>query len=192
MRTTTTHELPLPELIHKLDAAVRIGEVQRTTARIKSELEDFCARPDHALPSRFCECRPDGYARRLLHRDPDLGYTVVVMTWGPGQGTELHDHAGIWCVECVVQGELLVTQYDAVEQDGDRFRFEKRQQLRAGVGTAGCLIPPFEYHTLTNALPDRATVTLHVYGGEMSFCNLYRPDDAGWWQQIAKDLGYAS
>ena len=71
-------------------------------------------------------------------------------------------------------------------------------ELIAGVdeavrlGTAGCLIPPFEYHTLANALSDRPTITLHVYGGEMDFCNLYRPTDQGWWHQVPRSLEYAN
>ena len=47
-----------------------------------------------------------GYGRRLLHRDPRGRYTVVVMTWGPGQGTPIHDHANLWCVECVYRGNV--------------------------------------------------------------------------------------
>jgi len=192
MDVTTTEERSIDDLIPRLDAAVRLGELRATTGRVKSELEDFCRERPVALPGGFDECRPDGYARRLLHRDEELGYTVVVMTWGPGQATELHDHAGIWCVECVLSGKLAVTQYDLVERQGARFRFEQQKLVNAGVGTAGCLIPPFEYHVLANALPDRATVTLHVYGGEMDFCNLYRPDGPGWWTQLPKNLDYAS
>ena len=70
-------------------------------------------------PNAFIACGPDGYARRLLHRNDDLGYTAVVMTWGPGQRTPLHDHAGIWCVEGVVSGQMDVTQFDLVDESGD-------------------------------------------------------------------------
>ena len=51
-------------------------------------------------------------------------YTAVVMTWGPGQKTPLHDHAGMWCVECVVEGELEVVQFDLMEQADGRCRFD--------------------------------------------------------------------
>lgn len=189
--TTATNDEALRGLIHKLDAAVRLGDVPLTTETVKRELQAFCRRGG-VLPERYCSCRPEGYARRLLHRDLGLRYTMVAMTWGPGQGTELHDHAGIWCVECVLAGELEVTQYDVVARERDRFRFERRQRVQAGVGTAGCLIPPFEYHVLANALTDRPTLTLHVYGGEMDFCNLYRPGDSGWWIRVPKQLDYAN
>lgn len=192
MNVRTTGERSVDDLIRRLDAAVRLGDVRATTQRVKSELEALCGASAVALPERFSECRPDGYARRLLHRDEELGYTVVVMTWGPRQATELHDHAGIWCVECVLSGAVEVTQYELVERQGARLRFEPQKLVKAGVGTAGCLIPPLEYHVIANALPDRASMTLHVYGGEMDFCNLYRPDGPGWWTQSAKNLDYAN
>ena len=143
-----------------------------------------------ALPQQLTAPVDDSYARRLLHHDPALDYTVVVMTWGPGQGTPLHDHAGMWCVECVVEGELDVTQYDLEDRSGERCRFNAAQTLRAGVGDAGCLIPPYEYHVLANARRDRKAVTLHVYGGEMEQCNVYEPGDDGWFTPRARALSY--
>ena len=53
------------------------------------------------------------------------------MTWGPGQGTPLHDHAGIWCVECVVEGEMEVRQYDLVEENAGSFRFVPQPSIEA-------------------------------------------------------------
>ena len=47
-------------------------------------------------------------------------YSAIVMTWGPGQGTAVHDHGGLWCVEGVVDGEIAVTQYD-VEPEPDGY-----------------------------------------------------------------------
>lgn len=181
----------IAELMHKLDSAIELGQVERITDRVKQELERF-SQGGLALPERFRQARRDSYARRLLHRAPADAYTVVVMAWGPQQHTELHDHAGIWCVECVLEGELDVLQYDLVEQQGDRCRFVERKKVRAGVGNAGCLIPPFEYHVLGNALDNATTVTLHVYGGEMDRCNCYRPQGPGWWQKSPKRLEYSA
>jgi predicted metal-dependent enzyme (double-stranded beta helix superfamily) len=178
------------ELVGRLDRAVGLSDVRDVTERVKRELQGLCRSTATELPPRFREARPDCYARRLLHRDADRGYSVVVMTWGPGQGTELHDHAGMWCVECVLQGELNVTQFDLLEAAEDRFRFEQRVSVSAGVGDAGCLIPPHEYHVLTNRLQDDTTITLHVYGGEMDHCNLFLPQSGGWWARSQRRLDY--
>ncbi len=177
-------------LIDRLNAAVELREVPRVTGQIKKELAALISRSAVRLPDHLAAPEPGTYARRLVHRDENRGYTVVAMIWGPGQQTELHDHAGIWCVECVMEGMLDVTQYDLVERDQGRCRFKAQSKVRAGVGHAGCLIPPFEYHVLSNPLSDRTSITLHVYGGEMDHCNVYLPCAEGWWEPSTKQMHY--
>lgn len=181
----------LEPLVERINAAVRLGDVSRVTAGLKTSLTDLIRRTAFRLPDRLTRVCPDSYARRLVHRDRGLGYTVVAMIWGPGQHTELHDHAGMWCVECVLAGEIDVVQYDLVEQHADRCQFVQQSRVRAGIGTAGCLIPPHEYHVLHNSLSDQASITLHVYGGEMDHCNLYLPEAGGWWKKMSKHMEYS-
>jgi predicted metal-dependent enzyme (double-stranded beta helix superfamily) len=142
-----------------------------------------------AMPSRYTRPVEGSYARRLLHRDADGEYTIVVMTWGPDQKTALHDHAGIWCVECVVDGNMEVAQYDLIAEQDEAFRFQQRSRVIAGRGSAGCLIPPFEYHTLAN-VNETPSVTLHVYGGEMDHCHVFEPAADGSYRRVRKDLAY--
>jgi predicted metal-dependent enzyme (double-stranded beta helix superfamily) len=171
--TATAHDVEV--LLDHLREAVRLGDPEAITGRIKEDLEHFAAH-GVLLPERFHRLKPDGYGRRLLHRDPELGFTAVVMTWGPGQHTALHDHAGIWCVEGVLEGEMEVTRFDKIEESAEGLcRFEEKGHMRAGVGSAGALIPPYEYHVLGNAHPERLALTLHVYGGEMDHCSIFEP-----------------
>ena len=174
----------------KLDAAVAGQDVRSIANKVKDALQDALKCNGLDLPPAMVAARLDSYARRLLHRDPDDRYTVVVMTWGPGQRTALHDHAGIWCVECVVDGEMEVAQYDLVSTEGEAFRFTRQNTVTASRGSAGCLIPPFEYHTLANARDDRASVTLHVYGGEMDHCHAFEPAGDGSYRRVRRDLSY--
>jgi predicted metal-dependent enzyme (double-stranded beta helix superfamily) len=182
----------LHELVGRLDTAVALGDVRSITQQVKEDLQAFTAGGARGLPGACLAAAGDSYARRLVHRAPGDAYTIVAMTWGPRQHTELHDHAGIWCVECIVQGRLEVTQYDLVDERGGQCRFEPRTKVVAGVGDAGCLIPPFEYHVLANPFDDRTAVTLHVYGGEMDHCNAYRPQPGGWWARTPKRLTYTA
>jgi 3-mercaptopropionate dioxygenase len=180
----------LTELIARLEAAVEAGSSEAITARVKRDLEDMLGRSALVLPERFRVTRSDTYARRLLHRDPNNRFTAVVMTWGAGQGTPVHDHGGLWCVEGVVEGEMAVTQYN-VHSEGDRFRVTPvGKPLAAGVGTAGRLIPPTDYHVLANALHDRASITLHVYGGDLDGCRIFQPAADGLYQQSRRALSY--
>jgi len=180
---------PSTDVRQRLDAVVHNESPTSIPEMVKAVLIDAMQSGDLVLPAAMKTPRPDTYARRLFHRDPSGHYTMVVMTWGPGQKTALHDHAGIWCVECVVDGNMEVAQFDLLAEADGAYRFEQRNRIVAGRGSAGCLIPPFEYHTLGNAAPT-PSVTLHVYGGEMDHCHIFEPAADGSYRRVRKDLHY--
>jgi 3-mercaptopropionate dioxygenase len=114
------------------------------------------------LPDCVFDYEADHYCRRLIHQDEQLGYTIMAMTWGPGQSTPVHDHAGMWCVEAVWHGQIEVVQYELIEREQDRFHLEPRTTMRTGVGSAGSLIPPHEYHTIANPTPKSGSHHPHL------------------------------
>jgi predicted metal-dependent enzyme (double-stranded beta helix superfamily) len=179
------------EVRSRLDAVVHSERLERVPGLVKAVLVDSMQCGSLAVPDNFRTPIEGTYARRLLHRDPQGRYTMVVMAWGPGQKTALHDHAGIWCVECVVDGRMEVAQYDLQSEQDGRYRFAERSRVLAGRGSAGCLIPPFEYHTLGNAA-ETPSITLHVYGGEMDHCHVFEPADDGSYRRVRKELAYHS
>jgi predicted metal-dependent enzyme (double-stranded beta helix superfamily) len=180
----------LTELVQRLDEAVGQRNDETCCRRVKDALVGLI-REGLDLDARFIQPERDHYARRLLHRDPAGRYTVIAMVWGPGQGTPLHDHAGIWCVECVYRGQLDVTSYSV--RGGDPatgvVEFEVETRITAGIGEAGALIPPFEHHVLANAEPT-PSVTIHVYGGEMTHCHVFVPVAAGGFRREFRELHY--
>jgi predicted metal-dependent enzyme (double-stranded beta helix superfamily) len=114
-----------------------------------------------------------------------------VMTWGPGQGTAVHDHGGLWCVEGVVDGEIAVTQYLVAPDPDGFYRVTPIGSLLAGTGSAGCLIPPTDHHVLANARPSKASVTLHVYGGDLDDCKVFLPATPdGRYEETTKMLAF--
>jgi predicted metal-dependent enzyme (double-stranded beta helix superfamily) len=164
-----------------LDAAVARGEAQAVTAALRDALEQLIRDPAVRLPDCVCVPVAGHYARRELYRSREHGYSVVAMTWGPGQGTPLHDHDGRWCVEGVWQGQLDIVQYELLEQAGERFRFRVAGRSCAGAGSAGSLIPPHEYHTIHNGDPDRIAISVHVYQAPLESCAYFRPQEDGWY-----------
>jgi predicted metal-dependent enzyme (double-stranded beta helix superfamily) len=190
---TATPVTALHELIHRLDDAVAVRDDAVCCRRVKQVLTDVIGRGERFLDAALLQPASDRYARRLVHRDPAGRYTVLAMVWDRGQGTGLHDHAGIWCVECVYEGRIRVTSYSVRGGDPEEDLVEFRQEavVLAGVGEAGALIPPFEYHVLQN--PDeQPAVTLHVYGGEMTHCHVYEPVGEGRYRRHYRELAYTS
>ncbi len=175
-------------LLQAIDAAVRADSVESITDDLRARLCALIGDPRIKLPACVYTYTTDHYQRRLLHQDDQLGYSVMAMTWAPGQGTPIHDHSGMWCVEAVWQGAIEVQQYELMEQQGERFRLERRTVMRTGVGSAGSLIPPHEYHTIANPDPQQAAITLHIYAGAMVECCAFQPLVGDWYLREPRSL----
>ena len=176
------------KFIAAIDAAVTAGDQHAVTAAVRNSLCSLIRDHDVQLPACVHEPIVEHYARRELYRSPTHGYSVVAMTWGPGQGTPLHDHSGLWCVEGVWDGELEIVQYELLERDGERFRFRAAGGMHAGPGSAGSLIPPHEYHTIRNTNMDAVAVSLHIYKAEMACCSKFQPIDGEWFIRESSEM----
>ena len=180
------------EMVRRLDEAMTPRDDAGRCRSVKQVLEETFAAGTEFLDDRFLVPNPERYARRLVHRDPDDRYTVIAMVWNVGQGTPLHDHAGIWCVECVYSGRIRVTSYNCHGGDPEKdiVQFKKETVIHAGVGQAGALIPPFKYHILEND-GDMPAITLHVYDDELDHCHIFEPVENGWLRRY-RELSYTA
>lgn len=114
------------------------------------------------------------YARHLLHKDPRERFVVVSLVWLPGQGTPVHDHS-TWGVAGIVANELRIVNYVRLDDGRKPGTAELREAsaISAGPGTVLYVLPPNdEFHLLENA-SHRTTITLHVYGKEITHFNVF-------------------
>jgi 3-mercaptopropionate dioxygenase len=189
---TTARPAKADELIRRLDQAVDTQDTDQLCRNVKRVLAEVVSSGEQFVDPAFLKPAPDKYARRLMHKDPSGRYSVVVMVWDSGQGTPLHDHAGVWCVECVYRGRIRVTSFDLEgDVEAERLQFTPESVVFAGVGEAGHLIPPFEYHMIENPDPT-ASVTIHVYGGELTWCHAFQPLDGGGYKREHRTLSYTA
>ena len=185
----SVHDFPgRSHLIDTIDAAVSLGDNTAVVQALRSDLCRMMRERSVQLPACVLEPVQGHYARREIYISPQHGYGVIAMTWGPGQGTPIHDHDGLWCVEGVWHGQLEITQYDLTERNGERYRFTEVGSLIAGTGSAGSLIPPHEYHTIRNASDTDAAVSLHIYQRAMTCCGIFNDMGDGWHVHSSKQL----
>lgn len=109
----------------------------------------------------ICDAHPQRFTRWLFECERENRYTGLIMVWPAGYATPIHDHAGLWGIELVLQGALGVDDH---EFDGERMHHVGTTVLEEGqscafLGTRG------HAHRCTNLSARRAAVTLHVYGG---------------------------
>jgi hypothetical protein len=98
-------------------------------------------------------------------------HEVWLLTWLPGQGTDLHDHGGSAGALHVVSGELVE---DVVTPADGGARVSVRH-LSAGLGHG---FGPRYVHRVTNRSAAPA-VSVHVYGPALASMTRYRLGPAG-------------
>jgi len=171
-----------------------IGPIARAvksdrTATLAGVLAGLCE-AGALRPELFAPANPDHYARRLIWRDPRGRFVAVAITWAPGQGSPLHDHAGLWGAEIVVDGVMNETMFELIERDaGHRYRFRRGTHRQCRKGAVGVLVPPREYHDFGNDGTEIAH-SFHVYGGDLRSAHTFSECGDGWWTSRRVDLGY--
>jgi 3-mercaptopropionate dioxygenase len=122
---------------------------------------------DDWLPEVFAEPHPEYYRQYLLYADPLDRLSVVSFVWGPGQKTPLHDHL-TWGLVGGLRGRERETSYvkradGGYEPTGSGF-------LEPGETTA--VSPTIgDVHEVANALDDRPSISIHVYGANIGRVN---------------------
>lgn len=118
---------------------------------------------DAWLDDAFAQPHPQFYQQYLLHCDPLERFSVVSFVWGPGQRTPIHDHT-VWGLVGMLRGRERCQPYKREAArwvpDGPERVLEPRM-IEAVSPTIG------DVHVVANGLPDKASISIHVYGGNI-------------------------
>lgn len=148
------------KLVEDVREIVATGNVDRT-AILRLEQVLSLAVPRLQV-SRLCteKLSPGRY---LCYRDPDFGFVVMVMVWGAGHGSAIHDH-GTWGVEAVLKNALRVTNYTGCEVNP-----QPTGDMVIGPGEIMHNLPPDrDVHKVEHPGAGESAISLHIYGREMS------------------------
>ncbi|MBR0678990.1 cysteine dioxygenase [Roseomonas eburnea] len=115
---------------------------------------------DAWLPEDCAQAGPR-YRQYLLHCDPLERFCVVSFVWGPGQKTPVHNHT-VWGLVGMLRGEEISTAM----HPGAPMTMGEVDRLRPGEVVA--VSPNLQdIHVVENAIPDAASISIHVYGGNI-------------------------
>ena len=130
---------------------------------------------DDWLPDEFALPSTESYRQYLLHCDPLERFSVVSFVWGPGQKTPVHDHT-VWGLVGVLRGAEACEEFDLRAGQpvaNGHCHTLQRGQIEAVSPTMG------DWHRVANALPDQASISIHVYGGDIGSVRRHRLDADG-------------
>jgi predicted metal-dependent enzyme (double-stranded beta helix superfamily) len=146
----------------RLVARPAIGEAA-LLADVRPLLRDLITHDDW-LPDAFAEPDPARYRQYLLHCDPLERFSLVSFVWGPGQSTPVHDHT-TWGMVGMMRGKERCQEYrianpgKPLQKTGDHLL--EPGQIDLVSPTIG------DIHLVSNALADRPSVSIHVYGANI-------------------------
>jgi predicted metal-dependent enzyme (double-stranded beta helix superfamily) len=119
---------------------------------------------DDWLPEPFAAPDETAYRQYLLHCDPLERFSVVSFVWGPGQETPIHNHT-VWGLIGLLRGAEFDQHYRA-GPDGQLVA--NGAPIRLEPGDVGAVSPSRgDIHRVRNALPDRVSISIHVYGANI-------------------------
>jgi cysteine dioxygenase len=106
--------------------------------------------------------RPDAYTRTCVYLDER--FEVLLLNWSPGAYSALHDHGAEHCWMMVLEGRLLVDNYDRIDGcDVPRYAVVLPRDSRTlDIGDVDLGSSPANLHRVT-AADSYGAVSLHVY-----------------------------
>jgi predicted metal-dependent enzyme (double-stranded beta helix superfamily) len=129
------------------------------TRRLLAEL----VAADDWLPEGAAAPDRERYRQYLLHCDPLERFSVVSFVWGPGQATPIHNHT-VWGVIGMLRGAENCEPFTRTGDGG--LVAGPAEVLRPG--DLAVVSPSLgDVHRVANALANRPSVSIHVYGGNI-------------------------
>jgi predicted metal-dependent enzyme (double-stranded beta helix superfamily) len=173
----SVHPDPIAPLRDFVVAMTRLVERSQDEPTLLAEGRELLAAliaDDGWLPEAFAQPDPATYRQYLLYCDPLERFSVVSFVWEPGHRTPIHDHT-VWGLVGVLRGAELCREY---APNGDRVvargleHTMTRGMIEAVSPTVG------DWHVVANALTDRPSVSIHVYGANIGAVRRHMVDSA--------------
>lgn len=118
------------------------------------------------------------YTRNLV--DEGNGrFNLMVLCWGEGHGSAIHDHANAHCVMKILQGELCETRYawpSEKKDAGDSSEPEGLKELERnslGLNEICYINDSLGLHRVENPSAVNPAVSLHLYCPPFSRCSVF-------------------
>ncbi|MFT5823543.1 MAG: cysteine dioxygenase [Crocinitomix sp.] len=172
--TSTAHTTETFQSLDELVSALSEGErtsydhIFRSTKLPSSFYEGYCSWSDKS------------YTRNCII-DTEK-FELILLCWGEGQMTPIHDHGGEECWVKIVEGEFR----EKIYQENEAGELTVIKSAVSKTNDISYMIDFMGFHSLEN-LSNKRSMSLHLYAKPIRSCNLY---DAKSGEFVNKDLVY--
>ncbi len=160
----------LKSLIERIEEIISVDTTPNflTNDQVASQLT--CLLKSH--PLRESDWQPyalfDGgrYTRNLIALGEDERFGLMVLAWGPGQASPIHDHAESHCVMKILQGHLKESLFRKTEG-----KLALCKETVLGEGEVAYIHDRIGWHRVANCTGDgKGAVSLHLYAPPIEKC----------------------
>jgi len=143
------------------DDHVNIEEVMDLLASYKSNRADWM---------KYAKFDPHRYTRNLV--DAGNGkYNLMILCWGEGMGSSIHDHSNSNCFVKVLAGKLKETRYEWPKEEGDAM--EVKENTVYDTDGVTYMSDELGLHRMENPSHTDPAVTLHIYIPAFDSCYMF-------------------
>jgi cysteine dioxygenase len=158
----------LDRLVRALDAEF---EREPRGSRVIELLGEYARREDDWR--EYALCSPASYTRNLIERLER--FELMVLCWGSGQESPIHNHEGQDCWMAVLEGAMEELRYPWPDP-GRRGPLLPRGSMTFLAGQVGFIRDEIGLHLIRPAGVGTSGVTLHLYAAPYDECNCYSPE----------------
>ena len=164
-RTPALEQTPrLQHFVTQLDDLLKRTQDEASILERGKVLLAQLVQTDDWLPEDYAQPHLEHYQQYLLYADPNDRFSVVSFVWGPGQATPIHDHT-VWGLIGMLRGAELAQPF---AQNAQGQWQASGPQTRLEPGHVEAVSPRIgDVHRVWNALQDRVSISIHVYGGNI-------------------------
>ncbi|KYM84428.1 Cysteine dioxygenase type 1 [Atta colombica] len=161
----------LRELIDALYEAYNTDNVN--IDYVQNLMMDYKSNP--AEWKKFAKFDRYRYTRNLV--DEGNGrFNLMVLCWGEGHGSAIHDHANSHCVMKMLQGKLCETRYawpEGSEMKNDAEELKELKKNTLDINEICYINDSLGLHRVENPSAVNPAVSLHLYSPPFSSCSVF-------------------
>ncbi|TKR66636.1 hypothetical protein L596_022902 [Steinernema carpocapsae] len=159
--------LPMETLLSRLQEIFRDDHVN--TESVRAALQIYKSDPEDWR--KYARFDPYKYTRNLV--DEGNGkYNLLVVCWGPGMITQIHDHTNSHCFVKVLKGEIAETLFEWPADDKEAPLLPRRQK-KYGLDEVTYISDKIGLHRMQNPNMVSECVTLHLYSPPYDQCQVF-------------------
>ncbi len=154
---------PFATFLNAMDALVARAAPEAVTLDTAEHTLRALIANDDWLPAEYQQPDAKTYRALALYVDPQSRYSVVSFVWGPGQKTGIHNHT-VWGLVGVLHGGETCEEFNRAASGAWTLSHAHALQC----GEIDRVSPTIgDVHRVSNGFDDRATVSIHLYGGDI-------------------------